>query len=103
MTPRLMKQSLAVLLALCLLTVGGLASAQSISHESHHAHHHKAAHATVLCNWMCAAGQVLDTVTAPALVERSPISDVEFRALPDHSSYFSSLLASRGPPSASLA
>src|SRR6476646_5886671 len=57
MTPRLMKQSLALLLVLCLLAVGGLASAQSISHESHHAHHHKAAHATVLCNWMCAAGQ----------------------------------------------
>ena len=98
-----MKQSLAVLLVLCLITVGGLASAQSISHESHHAHHHKAAHATVLCNWMCAAGQVLDTVAAPALVERSPISGVEFRALSDRSSYFSSLLASRGPPSASLA
>ena len=44
MTPRLMKQSLALFLVLCLLAVGGLASAQSISHESHHAHHHKAAH-----------------------------------------------------------
>jgi hypothetical protein len=94
----LMKQSLALLLVLCLLAVGGLASAQSISHESHHAHHHKAAHATVLCNWMCAAGQVLDTVTAPALVERSPVSLLEFCAPSVCSSNFSSSPVSRGPP-----
>ncbi|HET9606092.1 MAG TPA: hypothetical protein VFO87_03510 [Nitrospira sp.] len=102
MTPRLMTQSLALLLVLCLLAVGGLASAQSISHETHHAHHHKAAHATVLCNWMCAAGQVLDTVTAPALVERSPIALVEQCALPVCSSNFSSPLVSRGPPNVPL-
>jgi hypothetical protein len=93
-----MKQSLALLLVLCLLAVGGLASAQSISHETHHAHHHKATHGTVLCTWMCAAGQILDTVSAPALVERSPISRVEFCALPECSSNFSSPLVSRGPP-----
>jgi hypothetical protein len=93
-----MKQSLALLLVLCLLAVGGVASAQSISHESHHAHHHKAAHGTVLCTWMCAAGQVLDTVSAPALIERTPVSRVELYAMPGPSSNFSSPLVSRGPP-----
>jgi hypothetical protein len=97
-----MKQSLALLLVLCLLAVGGLASAQSISHETHHSHHHKATHGTVLCTWMCAAGQVLDTVTAPGLIERSPIARVELPPLQDCSSNFSSPLASRGPPSISL-
>jgi hypothetical protein len=95
-----MKESLAVLLVFCLLAVGGLASAQSISHETHHARHHKATHSTVLCTWMCAAGQVLDTVTAPMLVERSPISRVEPSAGPESSSNFPSLFVSRGPPSA---
>ncbi|HKR81080.1 MAG TPA: hypothetical protein VJR69_15340 [Nitrospira sp.] len=94
----MIKQSVAVLLVLSLLAVGGLASAQSISHESHHAHHHKAAHGTVLCTWMCAAGQVLDTVTGPALVEHTPISHIEHYALPAPSSNFSSPLVSRGPP-----
>jgi hypothetical protein len=98
MTPRLMKRSLALLLVLCLLTVGGLASAQSISHESHHAHHQKDTHGTVLCTWMCAAGQVLDTATAPALVERTPVSLVDSRPLSGWSSTFSSPLVSRGPP-----
>jgi hypothetical protein len=97
-----MKQSLALVLILCLLAVGGLASAQSISHETHHSHHHKATHGTVLCTWMCAAGQVLDTVSAPAPVERSPMSLVELCALPDSSSNFFSSLVSRGPPNPSL-
>jgi hypothetical protein len=99
MTHRLLQQSLTVFLVLCLLVVGGLASAQSISHESHHAHHHKATHATVLCTWMCAAGQVLDTVTAPALVERAPMSVIELCSISECSSHFTSPLLSRGPPS----
>ena len=98
MMSRVMKQSLALLLALCLVAVGGFASAQAISHETHHAHHDKAAHATVLCNWMCAAGQVLDTVTAPSLVERAPISLVERYVLRAPPLSFSSPLVSRGPP-----
>jgi hypothetical protein len=98
MTPRVLKQSLAVLLVLCLLAVGGLASAQSISHESHHAHHHKATHSTVLCTWMCAAGQVLDTVTAPALVERTPIFLLEPWSTSECDLSVSSPFVSRGPP-----
>lgn len=98
MTPRVLKQSLAVLLVLCLLAVGGLASAQSISHESHHAHHHKATHGTVLCTWMCAAGQVLDTLPSPALTEQSPVAFAdEFVA--QLISFFSvHVVPSRGPP-----
>jgi hypothetical protein len=98
MTSLLMKRSLALLLVLCLLAIGGLASAQSVSHESHHTHHHKATHGTVLCTWMCAAGQVLDTVTPPILVERAPISLVDAWTLSERSSAFSSPLVSRGPP-----
>ena len=98
MTSGVIKQSLAVLLVLSLLTVGGLASAQAISHESHHAQHHKAAHGTVLCTWMCAAGQVLDSVAGPPLVERALISRIDLYALPAPSSNFSSPLVSRGPP-----
>ncbi len=93
-----MKRLFAVLLVLCLLAVGSFASAQSISHESHHAHHQKSTHSTVLCAWMCAAGQVLDTVTTPALIELAPVSLVELPARPEFSSSLSFVLTSRGPP-----
>ena len=62
MAHRVMTRIVASLLVVCLLIVGGVASAQSLGHESQHAHHQKAAHGTLLCSWMCAAGQVLDSV-----------------------------------------
>ena len=96
-----MKRLFAVLLVLCLLVVGSVASAQSISHESHHAHHQKSTHSTVLCAWMCAAGQVLDTVSTPGLIELAPVSLIESAPLPEFSSSPSSVLTSRGPPNGS--
>jgi hypothetical protein len=68
------RRILAVLLILCLLAVSGLASAQSITHESQHAHHQKATHSTVLCTWMCAAGHVHDGTAAPVLIEQPLVS-----------------------------
>ena len=97
----LMKRSFAIVLVLSLLVVGGLASAQSVTHEFQHAHHQKATHGTVLCSWMCTAGQVLDTITSPALIERAPVSRSEQPARPDFTSDFSNTLTSRGPPNLS--
>lgn len=89
----------AALLVLCILVVGGLASAQSITHESHHAHHQKATHGTALCSWMCAAGQVLDGTSAPFLIEQAPVSLADYATylfIP-HTALDSA--TSRGPPS----
>jgi len=98
MTPRLMKQSLALVLVLCLLAVGGLASAQSISHETHHAHHHKATHGTVLCTWMCAAGQAGEATTVLVPSDVVPYEFVELRFEADLQNTFSSPGSTRGPP-----
>ena len=89
---------LAVLLALSLLIIGGIASAQSITHHTQHAHHQKSNHGTVLCSWMCAAGQVLDAATTPYLVERSPVALTEPHIVQIISSLFSPPFTSRGPP-----
>jgi len=61
----------ACLVALLLL-LGGVLSAQGVGHASQHTHHHTSAtHATTLCSWYCAAGQVhageLVVVDAPIL------------------------------------
>lgn len=54
------KRVVSVALILCVLIVGGLASAKTVSHETHHAHHQAATHGNPLCSWMCAAGQMSD-------------------------------------------
>ncbi len=89
---------LSLLLVFSMLVVGGLASAQSITHESHHAHHQKATHGTVLCSWMCAAGQVLDGVAAPSLVERTPVGHAHIGSTPFTPFVALHAIPSRGPP-----
>ena len=59
---RLRRKSIALLVIVCALFLNGLVYAQTVEHESHHAHHQAATHATAICSWMCAAGQMLDGV-----------------------------------------
>ena len=91
-----------ILLVLCLLSVGGLAQAQSVEHAGHHAHHHAATHGTVLCSWMCAAGTILDTAVVTFQAELSPIVLIAFpsSAVPSIEAFQPS--PSRAPPSFSL-
>ena len=97
-----LKRFLSCLLVLSLLVIGGFASAQAVTHESQHSHHQKATHGTVLCSWMCAAGQVLDSDAVPYLIEQSPVAHVEHLAfqLVPRTSLDSP--TSRGPPSHSI-
>lgn len=59
---RLRRKSIALFVIVCTLFLNGLVYAQTIEHESHHAHHQAATHSSVLCSWMCAAGNMLDAV-----------------------------------------
>ena len=63
-----------ILLVLCVLSVGGLAQAQSVEHAGHHAQHQAATHGTVLCSWMCAAGTILDSAVVTFQAELRPIT-----------------------------
>ena len=92
------KQALAVILAFCMLVVGGLASAQSIAHESQHAHHQKATHDTVLCSWMCAAGQGVEGAVVEAMFELFPLEWLELASLGHTPIIHVDSPATRGPP-----
>jgi hypothetical protein len=87
-----------ILLVLCVLSVGGLAQAQSVEHAGHHAQHQAATHGTVLCSWMCAAGQAGEAATLPVPLEVVPHEFVELRSADKVPTIFSNILASRGPP-----
>lgn len=51
-------KTLAFSLAGCVVFVGEVFAGQSPAHAVHHAHHKSATHVSLLCSWMCAAGQV---------------------------------------------
>ena len=90
---------LSILLVLCVLSVGGLAQAQSVEHAGHHAQHQAATHGTLLCSWMCAAGTVLDTEVVLIHAERNPIALVSIVHSIDSFSEPPSISSSRAPPS----
>ena len=94
----IVQRTLTCLLVICILMVGGLASAQSIAHESHHAHHQKATHATVLCTWMCAAGQASETATVFLFQDATTHESVEPISPNFVATVFSTSLTTRGPP-----
>ena len=87
-----------ILLVLCVLSVGGLAQAQAVEHAGHHAHHQAATHGTVLCSWMCAAGQAGEAATLFVPLEVIPHEFVEITSADQVPTIFSIILASRGPP-----
>jgi hypothetical protein len=93
---------LSILLVLCVLSVGGLAQAQSVEHAGHHAQHEAATHGTLLCSWMCAAGVVLDTAVVTFQAELSPIALVTLPHFSQLSIEACRISSSRAPPSFSL-
>jgi hypothetical protein len=58
---RLRRKSIALFIIVCTLFLNGLVYAQTVEHESHHAHHQAATHSSVLCSWICAAGVAVGT------------------------------------------
>jgi hypothetical protein len=93
---------LSILLVLCVLSVGGLAQAQSVEHAGHHAQHQAATHGTLLCSWMCAAGIVLDTAVVTFQAELSPIALVSRPHFTQASIESCHTAPSRAPPIFSL-
>lgn len=91
-----------ILVVLCVLSVGGLAQAQSVEHAGHHAHHQAATHGTVLCSWMCAAGTVLDSAVVLFQAELSPIALISLPNSAHPSVEVCQTSSSRAPPSFSL-
>ncbi|MCX5722929.1 MAG: hypothetical protein NTX84_00100 [Nitrospirae bacterium] len=93
---------LSILLVCCVLSVGGLAQAQSVEHAGHHAHHQAATHGTVLCSWMCEAGTLFDSAVVPFQAELSLISLITRSPSTQPSVELCQTFSSRAPPSLSL-
>jgi hypothetical protein len=92
-------KAVAVGLAVCLLLLSGLAYPQTVAHAGHHAEHKATTHATSLCSWMCAAGQVFEGTAVVFQVELNP-GDVATSLIAGEPVRAGvSTVSSRGPPS----
>jgi hypothetical protein len=93
------RKIVAICLVFCLLLLSGLVYVQAMEHAAHHAHHQAATHASVLCSWMCAAGQSLEAV---AFVFQSDFGPLALANPPAAQDPLTAVLPSpvtRGPPS----
>jgi hypothetical protein len=95
-------RSVAVGVAVCLLLLSGLAYPQTVVHAGHHAHHTAKTHASVLCSWMCAAGQVFEGTAVVLQSDRGPVSFVALIVLQEPVNAVHNTVSSRGPPSLSV-
>lgn len=89
---------ISIVLVLCVLCVGGLAQAQAAEHAGHHAQHQTATHGTLLCSWMCAAGQGWETAGASIPFEWVPVQQVECVPIGQFPVSYEEPPATRGPP-----
>lgn len=98
---RVQHTALPLLLACILLALQGVVYPHVLEHLSQHAHHEAGVHGTVVCSWMCAAGQDLEFVPAVVPVTIHAIAlldDNEVDSLPIESR---ARWTSRGPPDSS--
>jgi len=102
MLSRRVLRSVAVGLTVCLLLLSGLVYPQTVAHAAHHAHHKAATHATVLCSWMCAAGQVCEGTAIIVQSDRSLVGVASVIAIQKPVSVLQPTAPSRGPPSLSI-
>ncbi|HNK14913.1 MAG TPA: hypothetical protein PKJ04_14025 [Nitrospira sp.] len=101
MMTRVRHIALPLLLACVFLTLQGAVYPHILEHVSQHAHHDSGVHGTVVCSWMCAAGQ--DLGPAPELVPATIsvialIDDILFDSASNDSR---ARWVSRGPPDSS--
>ncbi len=89
-------------LAACLLLLNGLAYPQTVAHAWHHAHHTAKTHASALCSWICAAGQVFEAATVVIQSDRGPVGVASPPAVSESPSAVHRTASSRGPPSPSV-
>lgn len=102
MLSRCILRSVAVGLTVSLLLLSGLAYPQTVAHAAHHAHHTAKTHASVICSWMCAAGQVFEAATVVIQSDRSPVGVASLLPVSEPISAVHRIASSRGPPSLSV-
>ncbi len=90
-----------LLLVCVFLALQGVVYPHMLEHLSQHAHHESGVHGTVVCSWMCAAGQDLESVPELVPVTIPVIALIDDKVVDSLSIESRALWTSRGPPDSS--
>ncbi|NGZ11900.1 MAG: hypothetical protein CV088_21460 [Nitrospira sp. LK70] len=90
---------LSIGLAIILLYLSGVVAAQSAEHTVHHAHHQAAMHASLLCSWLCAAGQAIEVSAVDLQAHQKPLIPTDLHSAQNPVEHVASIFLSRAPPS----
>ena len=85
-----------------LLLVGGLFANQSTAHSLHHAHHKATTHASLICSWICAAGEIVESSDPIFTTLFSIVDKVEFFLSLSVRAVSTFFVFERGPPLSSF-
>lgn len=95
---KMVVKSVAIGLVVGLLFLSGLAYPKVVAHDLQHAHHQASTHSTILCFWMCAAGQALDGIQFVLHIRFDPVIEDDSLSVQLPRSRPADIPASRGPP-----
>jgi len=98
MMTRVRHIAIPLLLVCVFLALQGVVYPHMLEHLSQHAHHESGVHGTVVCSWMCAAGQDLEPVPELVPVTVPVIALIDDNVGDSLSIEFRALWTSRGPP-----
>ena len=85
-------------LLLCIVLVNASMAAPSVGHAKHHADHQTGTHSTGICAWLCAAGQGIESASAPLNTQLQPIEGLVAVQIKPTLTPISLRNFSRGPP-----
>ncbi len=91
-------QFLAIGLAACLLFLSGSLLSQVAQHALHHAHHKATTHASPLCAWICAAGEIHQGVAVHPTADGAPAAQTDAAVVQNPLLILCLEVLSRGPP-----
>ena len=99
---RFNRQILVLPLVACLLLMPVLASPAMVTHETQHAHHKAATHASALCSWLCGVGQGFNLADAIFVPTIDFLATLNIESADQADLVVSVYSLSRGPPPTSL-
>lgn len=92
------RQAIFIGLIACYVALNGWLPFRAMGHAQEHSHHTAETHATALCSWLCAGGQVVQA-SEPILGSKTQLVEVLKLSTPSVSPAILNLSPlSRGPP-----